>query len=158
MARFSAIFAMAGSSDTTRFGSLDFPALPPVGMWAPPVFEPSQAFLFGSLDFVADWLGVLHLCEEARDPAPIGGTSSIDSGTRDFDDAASALHSEQTLCSNPAVSNVHAVIYLLFSIFRRLPRETPFSPMRQLYDRFRYGFASRLSISIESSGCGCCAN
>ena len=56
MAHLSAIFVMAGSSDTTRFGLLEFPALPPVGMWVPPVFESSQAFLFGSLDFVADRL------------------------------------------------------------------------------------------------------
>ena len=54
MANLSATFAMVGSSDTTRFGSLEFPALPPVGMWVPPISEPSQAFLFGSLDFVAD--------------------------------------------------------------------------------------------------------
>ena len=61
MTHFSAIFAMAGSSDMNRFCSLEFPALPPVGMWVPPVFEPSQTFLFGSLDFVADRLGILHL-------------------------------------------------------------------------------------------------
>ena len=54
MDHFSATFVVAGSSDTTRFGSLEFLGLPPV-------FEPSQAFLFGSLDFIADWLGVLHL-------------------------------------------------------------------------------------------------
>ena len=102
MAHFSATPAVAGSDDMIRFGSLEFPALSPVGMWVSPVFEPAQAFRFGSLDFVADWLGVLHLRDEARDPAPVGGTSSIDSGTRDFDGAASALHSEQTLCSNPA--------------------------------------------------------
>ena len=41
-----------------------------------------------------DRLGVLHLREETRDPAPVGETSSINSGTRDFDGAASALHSE----------------------------------------------------------------
>ena len=41
MAHFSATFAMAGSSDMTRLGSLEIPALPPVGMWVPPVFEPS---------------------------------------------------------------------------------------------------------------------
>ena len=105
-------------------------------------FEPSQAFLFGSLDFVADRLGVLHLCEDALIPAPIRGAPSIDSRTQDFNDAASALHSEQTLCSKPAVSNVHAVIYLLFSIFRRLPGGTPLSPTRPPYDRFPYGLAS----------------
>ena len=54
MDHFSTTFAMAGSNDTTLFGSLEFPTLPPVGMWVPPIFEPSQAFLFRSLDFVAD--------------------------------------------------------------------------------------------------------
>ena len=73
MAHLSAIFAMAGSSDTTRFGSLEFPALPPIGMWVPPIIELSQAFLFGILDFVADRLGVLHLHEEALIPAPVEG-------------------------------------------------------------------------------------
>ena len=119
MAHFSATFAMAGSSDTTRFGSLEFPALPTVGMWGPPVFEPSQAFLFGSLDFVADRLGILHLREEALVPTPVGGAPSIGSGTPDdFNDEAPVLHSKQTLCSNPAMSNVHVVIYLPFTIFR----------------------------------------
>jgi hypothetical protein len=85
-----------------RFGSLEFPALSPTGMRVSPIFEPAQAFRFGSLDFVVDQLGVLHLREEARDLAPVGGTPSIDSRTRDFNGAASALLSEQTLCSNPA--------------------------------------------------------
>ena len=124
---FSATFAMAGSGDTIHFGSLEFPALPPIGMWVPLIFEPSQAFLFGSLDFVADRLGILHFREEALVPAPIGGVPSIGSGTHDnFNDAASVLHPEQTLCSNPAVSNVHTVIYSLFNIFRRLSGGTIF--------------------------------
>ena len=58
MTHFSAAIAMAGSGDMICFGSLEFPALSPVGMWVPPIFEPSQAFLFGSLDFIADRLGV----------------------------------------------------------------------------------------------------
>ena len=109
MAHFSTTPAVAGSGDTIRSGSLEYPALSPTGMRVPPVFEPSQAFLFGSLDFVADRLGVLHLREETRDPAPVGETSSIDSGTRDFDGAASVLHSEQTLCSNSTV--MRSIIY-----------------------------------------------
>ena len=81
MAHFSATFAMAGSSDTTRFGSLKFPTLPPVGMWVPPIFEPFQTFLFGSLDFVADQLSILRLREEALVPAPTGGGApSVGSG------------------------------------------------------------------------------
>ena len=54
MAHLSAIFIMTGSSDTIRFGSLEFPMLPPVGMWVPPVFELSQTFLLESVDFIAD--------------------------------------------------------------------------------------------------------
>ena len=52
MAHLSSIFGMMGPSDMIRFGSLEFPMLPPVGMWVPPIFEPSQTFLFGSLDFL----------------------------------------------------------------------------------------------------------
>ena len=127
MDHFSATFTMAG--DMTRFGSLGFPALPPIGTWVPPIFEPSQAFLFGSLDFVADRLSVLHLREEALVSAPVGGMPSIGSKMHgDFNDEASVLYSEQTLCSNPAVSNVHGVIYLLFSIFHRLPGGTSLPP------------------------------
>ena len=143
MAHFSATFALAGSSDMTRFGSLEFPALPPVGMRIPPVFESSQAFLFGRLVFVVDRLGVLHLREETLVPAPVGGAPSIGSGTHDdFNDEASTLHSEQTLCSNPAMSNMHTVIYSLFTISHQSSRGTV-SPMTQTsYDRFPYGVAS----------------
>ena len=134
MAHFSTTLAMVGL--------LEFPALSPVGMRVPPIFEPSQAFLFGSLDFVADRLGILHLREEARNPAPVGATSSIDSGTRDFDGAASALHSEQTLCSNLTVSNIRLVIYSLFTILCQLSRGTMLSVPQPPHDRFPYGLAS----------------
>ena len=119
MAHLSAIFGMMGSSDMTHFGSLEFPTLPPIGMWVPPVFEPSQTFLFGSLDFIADQLGVLCLHEEALVPATVGGgTPSIDTRTPDdLNDETPALRSEPTMGSNPTVSNAHFVPYLLFNIF-----------------------------------------
>ena len=143
MAHFSTTFTVAGSSDMTRFGSLEFLAVPPVGMWVPPVFKPSQAFLFRSLDFVADWLGVLHLCEEVTIPVLVGGAPSVGSRTPDnFNDEAPALHSEKTLCSNPTVSDVHTVIYSLFTISCRLSRETVLSAPQTPYDRFPYGLAS----------------
>ena len=82
-----------------------------------------------------------YIHEEAHDLAPVGGTSSIDSGTRDFDSAASALHSEQTLCSNPTVSNMRAT-HSLFTISHQSPRgnvpPTPQTP----YDWFPYGLTS----------------
>ena len=143
MTHFSAIFAMAGSSDTTRFDSLEFPALPPIGMWVPPIFKPSQAFLFESLNFVADRLGALHLHKEAPIPVPIGGAPSIGSRTpNDFNGEVPALHSEYTLCSNPAVSNVRFVIYSLFTIFCRFSGGTPLSLPRPPCDRFPYGLVS----------------
>ena len=106
------------------------------------VFEPAQAFRFGSLDFIADRLDVLHLHKEARDPAPVGGTSSIDSRTRDFDGAASALHSEQTVCSNPTVSNTRTFIRPLFTISHRSLGGTALPTPQTPYSRFPYGLAS----------------
>ena len=113
MAHLSVIFGMTGLSDTTRFGSLEFPTLPPVGMWVPPVFEPSQTFLFGSLDSVADQLGVLRLREEALVPALVGrGAPSISSRTPgDLNNETPTLRFEPTLSSNPTVSKVHIVLY-----------------------------------------------
>jgi len=98
MTHLSTIFGMAGSSDMTHLGSLEFPMLLSIGMWVPPVFEPSQTFLFGSLDIIADRLGVLRLREEALVPTPVGGGApSVGSGPPDdLNDEAPALRSEPT--------------------------------------------------------------
>ena len=116
-----------GSSDMTRFGSLEFPMLPPVGMWAPPIFEPSQTFLFQSLDFIADQLSVLHLREEALVPAPIGGGApSVGSGPPDdLNDETPALRFEPTPGSSPTVSNVHIILSSLLNTFRRFSEGAP---------------------------------
>ena len=149
MTHFSATPAMTGSGDTIRFGSLEYPALSPMGMWVPLVFEPSQAFLFGSLDFVADRLDVLHLREETRDPAPVGETFSIDSETRDLNAAASALHSEQTLYSNPTVSNMCTFIRPLFTISHRSPGGTAPPTPQTSYSRFPYGLMSSVDAYAQ---------
>ena len=120
MAHLSTIFDMAGSSDTIRFGSLEFSTLPLDGMWAPPVFVPLQTFLFGSLDFVPNQLGVLRLREEALVPAPTGG-GAPSTGPGPLDDLnveIPTLRLEPMLGSNPTVSDVHIVLYSLFNTFR----------------------------------------
>ena len=112
-------------------------------MWVPPIFEPSQAFCFGSLDFFADRLGILHLREEAPVPSLVVGAPSIDSRTHDnFNDVASVLHTEQTLCSNPAVSNICTVIYSLFTISHRSSGGTVLPTPRTPCYRFPYDLAS----------------
>ena len=59
----------AGNGETIHFGLLEFPAIPRYGLWAPPPFSPSQTFQFGSLEFITDQLGALHLHEEEAAPA-----------------------------------------------------------------------------------------
>ena len=144
MAHLFAIFGMAGSSNTIRFGSLEFPTLPLAGMWVPPVFVPLQTFLFESLDFIADQLGVLRLCEEALVLASTGGGApSTSPGPLEYLNVETlVLHLEPMMCSNPTVSDVHIVLYSLFNTFRRLSRGTPLNPPRPPCDRFPYGFAS----------------
>ena len=119
MAHLFTIFSMAGLSDMIRFGSLEFPTLPPVGMWVPPIFKPIQTFLFGSLDFIADQLSVLCLREKALVPAPTGG-GAPSTGPGPLDDLnveTAALRFEPKLGSNSTVSNVHIVLYSLFNTF-----------------------------------------
>ena len=75
--------------------------------------------------------------------APVGGAPSIDSRTHDdFNNEASVLHSEQTLYSNPSMSNVHTIIYSLFTISCRLSGGTVLTAPRTPYDRFPYGLTS----------------
>ena len=132
MTHLSTIFGMAGSSDTIRFGSLEFPTLSLARMWAPPVFVPLQTFLFGSLDFIADQLGVLCLHEKALVSVPTreGAPSTDCNGPLDdLNVETPALCLEPMLGSNPTVSDVHIVLYSLFNIFRQLSEGTPLSPL-----------------------------
>ena len=89
-------------------------------MWVPPVFKPLQTFLFGSLDFITDQLGILRLHEEALIPTSTGG-GAPSTGPGSLDDLnveTLALCLEPMLGSNPTVSDVYIVLYSLFNTFR----------------------------------------
>ena len=74
---------------------------------------------------------------------PVGGVPSVGSRTPDdLNDEVPALRSEPMLGSNPTVSNIHTVIYSLFTIFHQFSRGTPLSLPRPPCDRFPYGLAS----------------
>ena len=89
-------------------------------MWVPPVFQPLQTFLFESLDFVADRLGVLHLHEEAFAPASTGGgaLSTSPGPLDDLNVETPVVRLEPMLVSNSTVIDVHIVLYSLFNTFR----------------------------------------
>ena len=72
---------------------------------------------------------------------PLEGHPPIDSGTRDFNGAASALLSEQTLCSNYAVSNMRTTRSLFAISHQSLGGNVSPTPQTP-YDWFPYGLAS----------------
>ena len=81
---------------------------------------------------------MLHLREEALVLAPSDGSGP----PADLNDEAPVHRSEPMLGSNPTVSNVHTVIYSLFTIFHQFSRGTLLSLPRPPYDQFPYSLAS----------------
>ena len=96
----------ASRSETIRFGSLEFPAIPRDGSWVPPPFPPSQTFRFGSLEFVTDQLIALRLHEEefapptAEESAPPPKLHKLSAGDRYAGASGSTdRHSQPVWCS-----------------------------------------------------------
>jgi len=129
-----------------RFGTLVFAAIPRDGLWAPPPFSPSQTFQFGSLEFITDQLGALHLHEEeaapadTKEPAPPPKPHCLRHRRsvrwrikkhRPSQPTRAVLRRISLMtASNPAVEDVNLVLFSLANVSRQLAGGPPLAPPR----------------------------
>jgi len=152
----------AGNGEMIRFGSLEFPAIPRDGSWAPPPFPPSQTFQFGSLEFITDQLGALHLHEEeaapadTEEPAPPPKPRNLRRRRsvrwrvkkhRPSQPTRAVLHRiSLMMASNPAVEDVNLVCFSLANVSQQLAGGPPLVPPRSFSEQLPFGLRNAASV------------
>ena len=152
----------AGNGETIRFSSLEFPAIPRDGLWAPPPFSPSHTFQFGSLEFITDQLGALHLHEEEAAPADteeptpppkplnLRRRRSVHWRVKKYKPSQPTRTVLRRIAlmmdSNPAVEDVNLVLFYLANVSRQLVGG-PLLPMpRSFSERLPFGLRNAASV------------
>ncbi|RLN08395.1 putative prpol [Panicum miliaceum] len=128
MAFFINVIGADGKSAPLYFGSPVLSAPICAGPWSPPSVAHFQTFHFGSLDFVADHLGTLHLRENVIAPAVSEGASFIVNPLAELDPEALAQRIKLLLGANPSASDVDMVMYSLSNVARQLSGGAPLPP------------------------------
>ena len=151
--------------ETTCFGSLEFPAIPRDGTWAPLPFPPSQTFRFGSLEFVTDQLGALRLHQKevalaaAEEPVPPPKPHKLRRwrsvrwriNKRRPSQPTSAVLRRIALmmASNPAVEDVNLVLFSQANVSRQLVGGPPLPTPRSFSERLPFGLRNSTSVHVR---------
>jgi hypothetical protein len=157
----------ASQGETIRFGSLEFPAIPRDGSWAPPPFPPSQTFQFGSLEFVTDQLGALRLHEEESAPAASEESApppklpklkrwrSISWRIRKRKPSQPTRvvlrRIALMMASNPAAEDVNLVLYSLANVSRQLAGGPLLPPPRSFFERPTFGLRDSVGTYVRET-------